>query len=88
MVFVQQAVNTIARGTSDDSGVTVATTLVCFSLAHGAMGASGTRRSARPLFQEGEDVPHNSDAMPREIANPYSTPLFDIEIHRVARPAA
>jgi hypothetical protein len=48
----KQPVKTIARGMSDDSGVTVVTMLVCFlNFAREAADASGVRHSLRPLFR-------------------------------------
>ena len=53
-VDAKQAVPTAACGTPDASGVTVATTLVCFHyFAHGAADASRIRRSARPHRRAG-----------------------------------
>ena len=50
----KQAVKTIACGTPDANGVTVATTLVCFSLLHtGLRMRTRIRRSARPHFEGG-----------------------------------
>jgi hypothetical protein len=47
----KQPVKTIARGMSDDSGVTVVTMLVCFlNFAREAADASAVRHSLRPLF--------------------------------------
>jgi hypothetical protein len=50
----KETVKTIARGMPGDSGVTVVTTLVCFShFAREAAGASRARHSLRPLLAEG-----------------------------------
>jgi hypothetical protein len=58
----------------------VATTLVCFlPFAHGAAGAAGTRRSARPLTRRANGPTHTSGASRREIAKPYLERLeFDL----------
>ena len=53
--LTQQAVPPTACGTPDAIGVTVATTLVCFSLLHtGLRMRSRIRRSARP--HQGEAI--------------------------------
>ena len=71
--FTKQAVNTIACGTPVDSGESVElgrTSLAEDGIGVRVMGASGTRRSARPLIFEGVDVNQNSGASRRENEKP------------------
>ena len=78
--FAKQAVNTIACGTPVDSGDSVElgrTSLAEDGIGVRVMGASGTRRSARPLNLEGVDVNENSGALRRENAKPYLNDMGD-----------
>ena len=61
-----------ACGTPDDSGVTVATTLVCFHFLHTGLRVQRAPGVPRALSMEGDDVNHTSDVETRrEIAKPY-----------------
>src|ERR1700722_1902431 len=66
----KETVKTIAQGMPGDSGVTVVTMLVCFlHFAREAAGASGTRRSLRPLIFRGTAFISNLGAIAPESAN-------------------
>jgi hypothetical protein len=66
----KETVKTIACGNAGCPGVSAVTTRVLSTLAHGAAGAAGTRRSPRPVIFWARFV-HNSGAERRGKADAY-----------------